>query len=80
MSWRDVVDLAEQALFEPALHGSATHVDEMIDNLVASVTPKEDNWGESPEALAAQARAEEMFPAGKVRSAPEDSSPSTMTD
>lgn len=84
LEFREQIDLAEQALFEPALHGSWTSVDEALDKMskaLIEANPTEETFGTDPISQRAQARAEEMFGAAsprRPRVAPVTPEPSTI--
>lgn len=70
LSLAECIDFAEAALLEPALHGSMTTVDELLDRIADVVTetnPDPESFGTNPSAVRATEAAESAFPQAAPR-------------
>lgn len=79
---REQLAVAEQALWEPATHGSMTDVDSMLDGMLERLImahPTVETWGATPTAMKGQAAAEALFGEAKRRTAEPPSGPSTIS-
>lgn len=64
LSFRQLIAVAEAALFEPMLHGSWSSVDELLNHFedkLMEAMPSAQTWGASREAQASNAAAEDAF-------------------
>lgn len=64
------IDFTEAALVEPALHGSMTNVDELLDKIedvVIETARDPETFGTNPSARRAAQAAEERFPMAERR-------------
>ncbi len=64
LGFRDLIAVTEAILFEPAVNGSWSHIDEMLDKFSDALTeaePDPETWGTGAGAQAAMRDLETMF-------------------